>query len=86
MAKMHEIDFTIYGDDMQFVEIELTVAATGSVDEARIVAHDPRQQYADDILDAIRVARFRPKFVDGSPVAAPGIIYREILWRPDTRE
>ena len=23
MAEMHEIDFQIYGDDMQFVEVEL---------------------------------------------------------------
>jgi uncharacterized protein (AIM24 family) len=36
MAAMHEIDYTIFGDDMQFVEVELdpneaTVAEAGGM-------------------------------------------------------
>ena len=36
MATMHEVDFKIYGDDMQFVEVELdpgeaTVAEAGGM-------------------------------------------------------
>lgn len=60
-----------------YVQVEFTVAADGSVTDARIVGHDTRDQYAVDILNAVRDSRFRPKLVDGQPVAAPGITYRE---------
>ena len=61
----------------QYVQIEFTVAADGLVRDARIVDHDTSDQYAQAILDAVRASRFRPKFVDGQAVAAPGITYRE---------
>jgi hypothetical protein len=63
-----------------YVQIELTVAADGSVSDAHIVDHDTRDRYARDILDAVRASRFRPKFVDGQAVATPGITYREVFW------
>ena len=56
-----------------YVQVEFTVAADGSVRDARIVDHDTRDQYAQEIFDAVRASRFRPKFVDGQAVAAPGI-------------
>jgi tetratricopeptide (TPR) repeat protein len=62
------------------VQIELTVAADGSVSDARIVDHDTLDRYARDVLDAVRASRFRPKFVDGQAVATPGITYREVFW------
>jgi TonB family protein len=62
------------------VQLEFTVAADGSVQDARIVDHDTREQYAQEIFDAVRAARFRPKFVDGQAVAASGITYREVFW------
>jgi TonB family protein len=62
-----------------YVQLELTVAADGSVSDARVVGHDTRDQYARDVLEAVRNSRFRPKFVDGQPVAAPGITYREVF-------
>ena len=64
----------------QHVLISLTVAADGSVADARIVEHDTRDRDARDILNAIRAASFRPKFVDGEPVAVQGIEYREEFW------
>ncbi|WP_221304323.1 tetratricopeptide repeat protein [Povalibacter uvarum] len=70
----------------QHVQIEFTVKADGSVADARIVEHDTREQYARDILDAVRVSRFRPKLVDGKPVDVPGIVFRETLWRPEARK
>jgi hypothetical protein len=63
-----------------YVQIELTVAADGSVSAARIVDHDTRDRYARDVLDAVRASRFRPKFVDGQAVATPGVAYREVFW------
>jgi tetratricopeptide (TPR) repeat protein len=69
-----------------YVQIEFTVAADGSVPDARVVDHDTRDRYADDILDAMRAARFRPKFVDGEAVATPAITYREVFWTAKSRE
>lgn len=62
-----------------YVQVEFTVAADGSVADARIVGHDTRDRYARDILDAVRDSLFRPKFLDGHAVAAPGITYREVF-------
>ena len=63
-----------------YVEVEFTVTADGSVRNARIVDHDTSDRYARDILDAVSESRFRPKLVDGQPVAASAITYREVFW------
>jgi TonB family protein len=68
-----------------YVQVEFTVAADGSVRDARIVDHDTREQYAQEIFDAVRAARFRPKFIDGQAVAATGITYREVFWTRQPR-
>jgi TonB family protein len=69
-----------------YVQLEFTVAADGSVQDARIVDHDTREQYAQQIFDAVRASRFRPKFVDGQAVAAAGITYREVFWTRKPRD
>ena len=69
-----------------YVQVEFSVAADGSVRDARIVDHDTRDRYARDILKAVRDSRFRPKFVDGQAVAATGITYREVFWTGKPRE
>jgi TonB family protein len=68
-------------EDTRFhhVKVEFSVNADGSVRNARIVEHDTRDRYARDVLDAVRDSRFRPKFVDGQPVAAPAITYQEVF-------
>jgi TonB family protein len=70
----------------RYVQVEFTVAADGSVQDARIVGRDANDQDAQEILHAVREARFRPKFVDGQPVAAPGITYREGFWTDTSRK
>jgi tetratricopeptide (TPR) repeat protein len=70
----------------QYVQMEFTVAADGSVRDARIVDHDTRDLWARDILKAVRNSRFRPKFVDGQAVAATGIAYREVFWTSKPRD
>jgi TonB family protein len=70
----------------RYVQVEFTVAADGSVQDARIVERDANDRDAQEILDAVRAARFRPKFVDGQPVAAPAITYREGFWMDTSRE
>ena len=69
-----------------YVQVEFTVAADGSVRDARIVDHDTREQYAQEIFAAVRAARFRPKFIDGQAVAATGITYREVFWTQKPRD
>ncbi len=69
-----------------YVQVEFTVAADGSVRDARIVDHDTREQYAQEIFDAVRASRFRPKFIDGQAVAATGITYREVFWTAKSRK
>lgn len=61
------------------VQVEFTVAADGSVADARVVDQDTRDRYARDILDAVEASRFRPKFVDGKAVATTGVSYREVF-------
>jgi tetratricopeptide (TPR) repeat protein len=68
------------------VQTEFTVAADGSVQDARIVDHDTRDRYASDVLKAVRGSVFRPKFVDGQAVAATGITYREVFWTGKPRD
>ena len=63
-----------------YVQVEFTVAADGSVQDARIVDRDTSERYAQEIFDAVRASRFRPKFVDGQAVAVAGITYREVFW------
>jgi tetratricopeptide (TPR) repeat protein len=79
---------TAHAKELQahYVQLEFTVAADGSVQDARIVERDANDQDAQEIFDAVREARFRPKFVDGQPVAAPGITYREGFWTDTSRE
>ncbi len=69
-----------------FVQVEFTVAADGSVRDARIIDHDTSEGSAQEIFDAVRASRFRPKFVDGEAVAAKGISYREVFWTGMRRE
>ena len=69
-----------------YVQLEFTVAADGSVRDARIVDQDTRDRYARDILKAVGDSRFRPKFVDGQAVAATGITYREVFWTGKARD
>jgi tetratricopeptide (TPR) repeat protein len=69
-----------------YVQVEFTVAADGSVRDARIVDHDTREQHAQEIFDAVRASRFRPKFIDGQAIAASGITYREVFWTAKPRD
>ena len=66
--------------ESHYVQMEFTVAADGSVRDARILDQDTRDRYAREILKAVGESRFRPKFVDGKAVAASGVTYREVFW------
>jgi tetratricopeptide (TPR) repeat protein len=65
--------------DAQFVEVQFNVDANGRVSAPRIVDHNTSQRYADQVLSAVRDARYRPRFVDGQPVATAAVSVREVL-------
>ena len=69
-----------------YVQLVFTVDADGSVRDARIVDQDARDRYAREILEAVSDSLFRPKFVEGQPVAATGITYREVFWTGKPRD
>jgi tetratricopeptide (TPR) repeat protein len=82
----HTLPQSVEETRSHYVQLEFTVEADGSVSDAHIVDQDTRDRYAGDVLDAVRASRFRPKFVDGHPVATPGIPYREVFWTAKARE
>ena len=69
-----------------YVQVEFTVAADGSVHDARIVDRDTSERYAQEIFEAVQASRFRPKFVDGQAVEVAGVTYREVFWTHMPRE
>jgi uncharacterized protein (TIGR00266 family) len=60
MPRMHEVDYKIYGDDMQFVEIELDP-------QEAVVAEAGGMMYMDDGIEMETI------FGDGSQQQKPGI-------------
>ncbi len=52
-----------------WVKVELTITKTGAVEGARVVAAEPRRVFDRAALKAISRWRFRPRIVDGRPVA-----------------
>lgn len=65
--------------DETFVELEFTVTKDGGVADARVTEENGTSRQVAESLDAIRAARFRPKFVNGEPVDAPGMTNREVF-------
>ncbi len=52
-----------------WVELEFTVAPNGSVRDIQVVVAEPRGVFDDAAIDAVAAWRFRPRFVNGKPVA-----------------
>jgi TonB family protein len=65
--------------DERFVEVQFTVTDEGEVSDAKITGSSGTPREASDALNAIRAARFRPKFVNGEPVATTGMTNREVF-------
>ncbi len=56
---------------------EFTVDEAGKVRDARIVEGDATEQQRESFLTAIGRAQYRPRFVDGRPVATENVRFRE---------
>ena len=64
------------------VAVEITVTAEGSVRDARIVADGGDPKLAARGQRAAESGRYRPRFVDGEPVDAPGLRYIQPFFVP----
>jgi TonB family protein len=56
---------------------EFTVDEAGKVRDARIVEGDAGEAQREAFLAAIQRAQYRPRFVDGRPVATENVRFRE---------
>jgi hypothetical protein len=61
----------------RYVEAEFTVRADGQVDGGRVIASELGRSAADETLQALQVARFRPRMVEGTPVDTPAVRLRQ---------
>lgn len=65
--------------DERYVEVAFNVTEAGEVADAKVTSGNGTSRQAADALTAIRAARFRPKFVNGEPVATVGMTSREVF-------
>lgn len=63
----------------KFVAVEFTVTGHGEVQDAKVIEQSGTSRQASEALQAIRAARYRPKFIDGEPVDTRGVINREVF-------
>jgi tetratricopeptide (TPR) repeat protein len=63
----------------RFVEVEFTAHSDGHVDGERIVDRAATKSMADDTIQSISVARFRPRLTNGELVDTEGVRYRQGL-------
>lgn len=64
-----------------WVEVEFTVAADGSVQNARVMASEPARLFDREALNAVQRARFEPRLEKG--VAVPSLLRRRIEFKLD---
>jgi hypothetical protein len=61
----------------RYVEAEFTVRADGHVDSGRVITNELGRSAADETLQALQIARFRPRMVDDAAVDTPGVRFRQ---------
>ena len=61
----------------RYVEAEFTVRADGHVDSGRVVSNELGRSAADETLQALQIARFRPRMVADTAVDTPGVRFRQ---------
>lgn len=61
----------------RYVEVEFAVHADGHVDSGRVITSEVGKSVADETLQALKVARFRPRMVDGTALDTAGVRLRQ---------
>jgi len=62
-----------------FVQVEFTVQPDSTVTDVQVTDKDANERQVSQVVDAMQAARYRPKFVDGKPVATTGIRFRQVF-------
>lgn len=65
--------------DERFVQLEFTVQADSTVTDVVVTDKNANDRQTAQVVEALRAARYRPKFVDGKPVATTAVGYRQVL-------
>jgi hypothetical protein len=63
----------------RFVHMVFTVAADGSVHDEQVVEENASARQVSETINAIRAARYRPKFVNGEPAATDDVSLRQVF-------
>jgi tetratricopeptide (TPR) repeat protein len=63
----------------RFVQVGFTVEPDGTIKDPRLIDKDGSERQASQTLDAIKDARYRPKFVNGQPVETQAVSFRQIF-------
>ncbi len=61
-----------------FVQLQLDVLPDGTVENVVVTDTNTHQRHVSEIIDAMRDARFRPKFEHGEPVETTAMSFREV--------
>jgi len=61
----------------RYVEVEFTVRADGEVDSGRVIMSELGKSVADETLQALKVARYRPRMVEGTALDTEGVRFRQ---------
>jgi hypothetical protein len=61
----------------RYVETEFTVRADGQVESGRVISNELGRSAADEMLQALQVARFRPRMIEDAAVDTPGVRFRQ---------
>lgn len=64
----------------RFVEVLFTVTPEGRVTDTRVSATDASEAQERSVTTALRRARYRPRFVDGNPVATTDVRHRQVMY------
>ena len=65
----------------EFVEVEFTVRGDGRVVDEKVIDHSPGRSDVQETLGSLRVARFRPRIVEGRSIATQGVRFRQSFRR-----
>lgn len=63
----------------RFVQVEFTVLPDGSTKDERVADQDATSRQASQTIEAVRAARYRPKFLQGKPVETQAVSYRQVF-------
>lgn len=63
-----------------FVELDFTVTADGRVENIKTVEADVAASTEKGVVNAVRKARYRPRFVDGEPAVTTNLRHRQAIY------